>query len=85
MEDIPQEENKINTKKEIRENERNDLLLDPFYNHKCPHTDSFIKKTWPDLSGSTVGDCEDLVMEVIIDDFSILLFRNNEEYNVRII
>ncbi|CEF67842.1 Hypothetical protein SRAE_2000250400 [Strongyloides ratti] len=81
LEDIPQEENKINTKKEIRENERNDLLLDPFYNHKCPHTDSFIKKTWPDLSGSTVGDCEDLVMEVIIDDFSILLFRNNEEYN----
>lgn len=81
LEEIPQEEHKINTKTEIKDNERNDLLLDPFYNHKCPHTDSFIKKTWPDLSGSTVGDCEDLVMEVIIDDFSILLFRNNEEYN----
>uniref|UniRef100_A0A0K0F7M7 Uncharacterized protein n=1 Tax=Strongyloides venezuelensis TaxID=75913 RepID=A0A0K0F7M7_STRVS len=81
LDEIPQGEQKSNIKKEIKESEKNDLVLDPFYNHKCPHTDSFIKKTWPDLSGSTVGDCEDLVIEVIIDDFSLLLFRNDDEYN----
>uniref|UniRef100_A0AC35U0U3 Uncharacterized protein n=1 Tax=Rhabditophanes sp. KR3021 TaxID=114890 RepID=A0AC35U0U3_9BILA len=56
--------------------------VDPLDKYKCPRTDDFIKKTWPDLVGRTVSDCEDLAIEIIIDGFSMLLFRDANEYSV---
>uniref|UniRef100_A0A914DPN7 Uncharacterized protein n=1 Tax=Acrobeloides nanus TaxID=290746 RepID=A0A914DPN7_9BILA len=51
--------------------------------YTCPHTKKFLSTAFPKLPAKSLSDKElDLLNEIIIDEFSLLVFRSLDDYKV---
>lgn len=62
-------------------------LLDVFvsigkHSYLCPRSRQYFASEFPNLPQKRHQDEQDLLKEIIIDEFSLLLFKSIEDYNV---
>lgn len=65
----------------------NDELLDVFvsigkHSYLCPRSRQYFASEFPNLPKKRHQDKQDLLKEIIIDEFSLLLFSSTDDYNV---
>lgn len=81
---LPTSSNKINDKKidNVKDELLNVFVSIGKHSYLCPRSRQYFATEFPNLPQKRHQDDQDLIKEIIIDEFSLLLFYSIEDYNV---